>query len=114
MARGPLPAAGARRKPEISACSTRTEPPRAPPLLLPPPRPPPLSACHRFGAHPLPRSWAISAKQQWCDFLPEAINEYGLEYYNTTIDPYCKRQGSKKPQAGAGAQRGEPGRHRWR
>lgn len=36
-------------------------------------------------------SWAISAKEQWCDFFPEAINAAGFEYYNTTITPTCKR-----------------------
>ncbi|KAI7844414.1 hypothetical protein COHA_002008 [Chlorella ohadii] len=36
------------------------------------------------------RCWSINAKQQWCDYFPEAINAYGFEYYNTTVTPYCK------------------------
>ncbi|PSC76526.1 DNA replication licensing factor Mcm6 [Micractinium conductrix] len=35
-------------------------------------------------------SWGLNAKEQWCDYLPAFINPTGLEYYNTTISPYCK------------------------
>ena len=45
-------------------------------------RPPPLPVP--------PRSWGLNAKEQWCDYLPAFINPTGLEYYNTTISPYCK------------------------
>ncbi|PRW33026.1 TNA1 High affinity nicotinic acid plasma membrane permease [Chlorella sorokiniana] len=36
------------------------------------------------------QQWGLNAKEQWCDELPEVINEAGRDYYNVTLVPECK------------------------